>query len=131
MAHESTYQPDTGFERWLDARLPIVASCARPVHGVPYAAEPELWWTFGGILTFMLLAQIATGIVLAMHYVPTRSCVQFGRDHHARRELGLVPSLLARGRRLDVFVAVYIHLFRGMYYGSYKAPREICGSSAC
>ena len=126
MAHESTYQPDTGFERWLDSRLPIVRIVHDQFMVFPTPRNLNYWWTFGGILTFMLLAQIATGIVLAMHYVPT--------PEHAFDSVEIIMRDVNWGWFLRYshavgasmfFVAVYIHLFRGMYYGSYKAPREI------
>ena len=71
----------------------------------PTPRNLNYWWTFGGILTFMLIAQIATGIVLAMHYVPTPehafdSVEKIMRDVN----LGVVPPLLPRGRRLDVLL---------------------------
>src|ERR1700733_12460104 len=71
MSGESTYKPNSGIERWLDARLPIL----RLVHdsGVDYPTPRNLnyWYTFGGILSFCLVVQIVTGIVLAMHYNPS------------------------------------------------------------
>jgi ubiquinol-cytochrome c reductase cytochrome b subunit len=68
-----------------------------------------------------------TGIVLAMHYTPQRRRgLRFGRAHHARRQLGLADALCARQRRLDVLLrGLSIHIFRGFYLRSYKAPREM------
>ena len=70
MAHPSSYQPNSGFERWLDARLPVVRLMHDQFMVFPTPRNLNYWWTFGGILTFMLAAQIATGVVLAMHYIP-------------------------------------------------------------
>src|SRR4030067_1093661 len=70
MAHPSSYQPSTGIERWLDARLPIMRVMHDQFMVFPTPRNLNYWWTFGGILTFMLTAQIITGIVLAMHYTP-------------------------------------------------------------
>ena len=75
----------------------------------------------------MLVVQIITGVVLAMHYVAARRLrLRFGRAHHARRELRLacIRYMHANGASM-FFLAVYIHMFRGLYYGSYKAPREV------
>jgi ubiquinol-cytochrome c reductase cytochrome b subunit len=83
-------------------------------------------WTFGGILTFFLVVQMITGIVLAMHYVPHES-MAFDSVEHIMRDVNwgwLLRYMHANGGSM-FFLAVYIHILRGMYYGSYKAPREI------
>ena len=83
-------------------------------------------WTFGGILTFCLVAQIVTGIVLAMHYQPS-AAEAFNSVDRIRRDVNfgwLIQPMHAVGASM-FFIAVYIHIFRGLYYGSYKAPREV------
>src|SRR5258706_12619482 len=83
-------------------------------------------WTFGGILTFILAAQIVTGIVLTMHYTP-EATMAFNSVEHIMRDVNygwLVRYLHSNGASM-FFLAGYIHMFRGMYYGSYKAPREV------
>ena len=83
-------------------------------------------WTSGGLLTFFLGAQIVTGIVLAMHYVPSAADA-FNCVEHIRRDVNygwLLRNLHAVGASM-FFLAVYIHIARGLYYGSYKAPREV------
>jgi ubiquinol-cytochrome c reductase cytochrome b subunit len=124
--HEDTYKPTTGFGRWMDARLPV----ARLMHGqfvdFPTPRNLSYLWTFGGILTFFLGVQIVTGIVLAMHYVPTAK-EAFDSVEYIRRDVNfgrLLHSMHAVGASM-FFLAVYIHIFRGLYYGSYKAPREV------
>ncbi|MAP96420.1 MAG: cytochrome b [Ponticaulis sp.] len=124
--HESTYKPNTGIEKWLDARLPIV----RLVHGsfvdFPTPKNLNYWWTFGGILAVCLMTQIITGIVLAMHYVPNTE-MAFASVERIMRDVEygwLMRYIHANGASM-FFLAVYIHMFRGLYYGSYKAPREI------
>ena len=84
------------------------------------------WWTFGGILTFMLVVQIVTGIVLAMHYV-AHAGYAFDSVENIMRDVNygwLLRYMHSNGASM-FFIAVYIHIFRGMYYGSYKAPREV------
>ena len=74
----------------------------------------------------MLVAQIVTGIVLAMHYVPNAT-MAFNSVEHIMRDVNygwLIRYLHANGASM-FFLAVYIHMFRGLYYGSYKAPREV------
>ncbi|MDO8288696.1 MAG: cytochrome b N-terminal domain-containing protein [Parvibaculum sp.] len=132
MSGHSTYNPSNGFTRWLDSRLPIM----RLGHdvGVSYPVPKNLnyWWTFGGILTFMLVVQIITGVVLAMHYVPT-TALAFASVEHIMRDVNygwVIRYTHANGASM-FFIAVYIHMFRGLYYGSYKAPREVLWILGC
>jgi ubiquinol-cytochrome c reductase cytochrome b subunit len=125
-AHESNYQPTTRWGKWWDERLPV----ARLMHGqfveFPTPRNLNYAWTFGGILTFCLVAQIVTGIVLAMHYVASAEDA-FNSVDHIRRNVNygwLIQPMHAVGASM-FFIAVYIHIFRGLYYGSYKAPREV------
>jgi ubiquinol-cytochrome c reductase cytochrome b subunit len=124
--HHSSYVPKSSFARWWDDRLPV----ARLMHGqfvdFPTPRNLNYLWTFGGILTFCLAAQILTGIVLAMHYQPSAAAA-FNSVEHIRRDVNygwMIRNFHAVGASM-FFVAVYIHIFRGLYYGSYKAPREV------
>src|SRR5262249_17904056 len=79
-------------------------------------------------LTFMLAAQIVTGIVLTMHYIP-EATMAFNSVEHIMRDVNygwLLRYLHSNGASM-FFLAAYIHMFRGMYYGSYKAPRQVLG----
>src|SRR5258707_15447440 len=67
MTAHTSYEPKTAIERWLDTRLPIIRLSAEVLE-YPTPKNLNYWWTFGGILTFCLVTQIVTGIVLAMHY---------------------------------------------------------------
>lgn len=125
-AHESNYTPTSRIGKWFDERLPV----ARLMHGqfidFPTPRNLNYMWTFGGILTFCLVAQIVTGIVLAMHYQPSAEQA-FNSLDHIRRDVNfgwLIQPMHAVGASM-FFIAVYIHIFRGLYYGSYKAPREV------
>ena len=92
----------------------------------PTPKNLNYWWTFGAILAIMLVAQLITGIVLAMHYTPHVD-MAFDSVEHIMRDVNygwLLRYLHANGASM-FFIAVYIHIFRGMYYGSYKAPREV------
>ncbi|MBU4433992.1 MAG: cytochrome b/b6, partial [Alphaproteobacteria bacterium] len=71
MSGHSTYQPKTGFERWLDARLPIVRLGYDSFVDYPTPRNLNYWWTFGGILSLCLASQLITGIILVMHYSPS------------------------------------------------------------
>lgn len=126
MSGPSTYEPKTGFTRWLDSRLPIVRLGWDSFVDFPTPRNLNYWWTFGGVLAIFLMIQIITGIVLAMHYVPHIDHA-FDSVQRIRRDVPfgwLLQSLHANGASF-FFVAVYIHMFRGLYYGSYKAPREL------
>ena len=126
MAHQSTYEPQTGFTRWLDNRLPIIRMTYDNLLDFPTPRNLTYMWTFGGILTFCLLVQIATGVVLAMHYL----LIPRSRSNsieHLMRDVNygwLMRYTHAVGASM-FFLAVYLHIFRGLYYGSYKAPREV------
>jgi ubiquinol-cytochrome c reductase cytochrome b subunit len=123
--HESTYVPKTAFERWLDSRLPIIRFGADYMN-LPTPKNLNYWWTFGGILTLCLMIQIVTGVCLAMSFTPNVG-MAFNSVERIMRD---VPSgwLLRYTHAVGAtmfFVAVYIHMLRGLYYGSYKSPREM------
>ena len=97
-----------------------------PSSSYPTPRNLNYWWTFGGILAFMLAVQIVTGIVLAMHYTPHVDFA-FNSVEHIMRDVNygwLLRYVHANGASM-FFLAAYIHMFRGMYYGSYKEPREV------
>src|SRR3984893_5426034 len=124
--HPPAYDPSNAVLRWLEDRLPIIGLAYGAPGSYPTPRTLNYWWTFGGILTFMLVVQIVTGIVLVMHYTPEAS-MAFDSIEHMTRDVNygwLLRYLHSNGASM-FFLAVYIHMFRGMYYGSYKAPREV------
>ncbi|MGE0007080.1 MAG: cytochrome bc complex cytochrome b subunit [Parvibaculaceae bacterium] len=126
MGGHSNYQPRSAAEKWLHERLPIVELVKAQVFDFPTPKNLNYWWTFGGILALMLVVQIVTGIVLVMHYTP-QADLAFNSVEHIMRDVNygwLMRYMHANGASM-FFIAVYIHIFRGMYYGSYKAPREV------
>jgi ubiquinol-cytochrome c reductase cytochrome b/c1 subunit len=126
MSGPSTYQPQNAFLKWLERRLPIVGLVHSSFVAYPTPRNLNYWWTFGGILTFMLAAQIVTGIILVMHYTP-HADLAFDSVEHIMRDVNygwMLRYLHAIGASM-FFIAVYIHMFRGLYYGSYKEPREV------
>ena len=126
MSGPSTYEPKTGIERWLDARLPIIRMAYDSAIDYPTPKNLNYWWTFGGILAFMLVVQIVTGVILAMHYVPSADHACDSVEHIMRdvNHGWMIRYIHANGASM-FFLAVYIHMFRGIYYGSFKAPREV------
>jgi len=126
MSSESTYTPKTGFTKWLDARLPIVRFSHDNLIDYPTPRNLNYWWTFGSILSICLVVQIVTGIILAMHYTPHVD-LAFDSVEHIMCDVNygwLLRYMHSNGSSM-FFIAVYIHILRGMYYGSYKAPREV------
>ena len=126
MSATPTYVPKTAFGRWLEARLPIMGLVHSSFVAYPTPRNLNVLWTFGAILAFMLVSQIVTGVVLAMHYAPTATQA-FASVDHIMRDVNygwLIRYLHTNGASL-FFLAAYVHIFRGVYYGSYKAPREV------
>lgn len=124
--HGEPYQPQSGFMKWMESRLPIMGLLYPTAVTFPTPRNLNYFWTFGGILMFCLAVQIVTGIVLAMHYTPHVD-MAFESVEHIMRDVNygwLLRYVHANGASM-FFIAVYIHMFRGLYYGSYKAPREI------
>src|SRR5688572_3079810 len=126
MSGHSTYQPQHPFMRWMERRLPIAGLVYSSFVVYPVPRNLNYWWTFGAILAFMLGVQIVTGIVLAMHYTPHVD-LAFNSVEHMRRDVNygrIIQATHAVGASM-FFAALYIHIFRGLYFGSYKAPREV------
>ncbi len=132
MSGPSSYEPKTAFERWLDVRLPIIRMANDTALDFPTPKNLNYWWTFGGILAVCLVIQIASGVVLAMHYVPNAG-LAFDSVEHIMRDVKhgwMIRFIHANGASM-FFLAVYIHMARGLYYGSYKAPREVLWILGC
>ena len=122
----SQYDPSNGFSKWLDARLPLPRLVYDSFIAYPVPRNLNGWYTFGAILSIMLVVQIITGVVLAMHYVSSTGAA-FDSVEHIMRDVNygwLMRRIHSNGASM-FFLAVYIHIFRGMYYGSYKNPREV------
>ncbi len=126
MDGHSTYVPKSALARWFEARLPIVGLVHSSFIAYPTPRNLNYFWAFGAILSVMLGIQIITGIILAMHYVPSAT-MAFASIEHIMRDVNygwLIRYLHTNGASM-FFLAVYVHIFRGMYYGSYKSPREV------
>ena len=126
MSGPSTYVPKSAVGRWFERRLPVMGLMHSSFVAYPTPRNLNYWWTFGGILSVMLIVQIVTGVVLAMHYT-AETTMAFNSVEHIMRDVNygwLLRYAHANGASM-FFLAVYIHIARGMYYGSYKEPREI------
>ena len=121
------YKPNHPFMVWMDEKLPLPRFVYNSV-GAGYSCPRNLnyFWNFGVLAGFCLMIQIVTGIVLAMHYAANAD-IAFGSTEHIMRDVNwgwLMRYMHANGASA-FFVVVYVHIFRGFYFGSYKAPREM------
>jgi len=119
------YRPKSKVGQWFNDRLPLL-TLANHLTDYPTPKNLNYWWTFGGILTFCLITQIVTGLVLAMHYI-AHADMAFQSVEHIMRDVNygwLIRYIHANGASM-FFLAVYIHIFRSLFYGSYKSPREV------
>ena len=126
MSGPSNYNPQNPALKWVERRLPIGGLIHSSFVAYPTPRNLNYWWTFGAILSMMLGVQIITGIILAMHYTPHvdfafKSVELIVRDVN----YGWLLRYLHSNGASMFFIAVYIHMFRGLYYGSYKEPREV------
>ncbi len=131
-AGHSTYEPKSGVGKWFDARLPLPRLMYDSFVAYPVPRNLNYAYAFGGILAIMLVIQILTGVVLAMHYSSSTS-LAFSSVEAIMRDVNhgwLLRYLHSNGASF-FFIAVYIHIFRGMYYGSYKQPRELLWILGC
>lgn len=117
--------PEKGILGWIEYRLPVCAFL-RELANYQVPKNLNYAWNFGSLAGIALVLQIVTGIFLAMHYTPHvehafDSVERIMRDVHYG---WLVRYTHAVGASF-FFIVVYIHIFRGMYYGSYKSPREL------
>jgi len=112
--------------RWIDYRLPFWAAVQHDFMEYPAPRNLNYWWNFGSLAGVILVIMIATGVVLAMHYQPNAD-LAFDSVERIMRDVNygwLLRYIHANGASM-FFLIVYIHLFRGLYYGSYKYPREL------
>jgi ubiquinol-cytochrome c reductase cytochrome b subunit len=111
---------------WIDKRLPVFTIMNKEYGTFPTPKNFNYFWSFGGIAMTMLIIMILTGIFLAMNYAPN-SHLAFGSVEHIMRDVnyGWLLRYLHMNGASFFFLAVYVHMFRGMYYGSFKKPREL------
>ena len=121
------YKPTNPLMVWLDERLPMPRLVYNAVGaGYPVPRNLNYFWNFGVLAGFALVIQIVTGIVLAMHYA-SNTGVAFNSVEHIMRDVnaGWMLRYAHMNGASFFFIVVYIHIFRGLFYGSYKAPREM------
>ncbi|MCD8498271.1 MAG: cytochrome b N-terminal domain-containing protein [Alphaproteobacteria bacterium] len=117
---------DNPVVEWIDSRLPLFTLMNKEYGVFPVPKNFNYFWNFGAIASFMLITMIVTGIILAMQYTANIH-MAFDSVERIMRDVNfgwLIRYIHMNGASF-FFIAVYIHIFRGMFYGSYKAPREI------
>jgi len=121
------YKPTNPFMRWMDEKLPLPRLAYNAVGaGYPVPRNLNYFWNFGILAGLCLGLQIVTGIILAMHYAANAG-VAFDSVEHIMRDVNwgwMLRYMHANGASF-FFAVIYIHIFRGLFYGSYKAPREM------
>jgi len=112
--------------KWVDRRMPIFTLMYNELVVYPAPRNLNYWWNFGSLAGIALVILIFSGIFLAMHYVPHED-MAFASIERIMRDVnsGWLIRFIHMNTVSLFFLCVYIHIFRGMYYGSYKAPREL------
>ncbi|MBS0478901.1 MAG: cytochrome b/b6 [Proteobacteria bacterium] len=122
------YQPKAPLMRWMDEKLPLPRLVYNAVGaGYPVPRNLNYWWNFGVLAGAALAVQIVTGIVLAMHFHSSAAGAFDSVNGTIMRDVNagwFLRYAHANGASM-FFIVVYTHIFRGLYYGSYKAPREM------
>ncbi len=121
------YQPSHPLMQWVDEKLPLPRLMYNAIGaGYPVPRNLNFFWNFGVLAGAALVIQIVTGIVLAMHYA-ANGAVAFDSVEHIMRDVNagwLLRYAHSNGASM-FFIVIYLHIFRGLYFGSYKAPREM------
>ena len=122
---QDPFEPKREIVRWIERRMPVFA-ISHHMMTFPTPKNLNWMWVFGAVLTVIFVVQIVTGVVLAMHYTANVDLAFASVEHIMRNVNGgwLIRYVHANGASM-FFLAVYLHIFRGLYYGSYKEPREL------
>ena len=122
----SGFQTNNKVVSWLDQRLPIFSMLHHSGIEYPTPRNLNYWWNFGSLAGFILVVMILTGIFLVMNY-SSHTSLAFDSVERIMRDVNygwLIRYLHMNGASM-FFILVYIHIFRNLYYGSYKSPREV------
>lgn len=126
----NTKKSPSCFVQWMEKRLPFLSIIHREYIQFPMPRNLNIWWTFGAVLTVVFLLMIVTGIFLTLYYTASSHFAFSSIEAIERRVPSgwLIRSMHMAGSNL--FLAfLYLHIFRSLYYGSYKAPRELVWGS--
>ncbi|PPQ26213.1 cytochrome b [Rhodopila globiformis] len=122
--HQSEF--DNPVIRWIDTRLPVFTMMQKEYGVFPTPKNFNYFWNFGALAMVVLIIMIVTGIFLAMNYQPNAD-LAFASVQHIMRDVnyGWLLRYTHQNGASMFFIVTYIHIFRGLYYGSYKSPREL------
>ena len=114
------------FLNWIEFRLPIISYIEKEYGDYPMPKNANYFWSFGALATILLVVLIISGIFLAFHYTPHTE-MAFDSVERIMRDVdyGWLLRYIHSNGASFFFIIVYIHILRGMYYGSYKYPREL------
>ena len=112
--------------KWIDHRFPLTSFVKHELTSYPTPRNLSYWWNFGFLAGFVLILQVATGIFLAMHY-KADIAQSFDSIQHIMRDVnyGWLLRFMHSTGASAFFLVIYIHMARTLYYGSYRAPREL------
>ncbi len=114
------------FVEWMDARIPMTKTWNIHLAQYPAPKNFNMWYVFGFLATIVLINQILTGVWLTMNYVPSAEGAFASVEYIMRDvEYGWLLRYMHSTGASAFFVVVYLHMFRGMMYGSYQKPREL------
>ena len=119
-------KPAGGLLTWVDQRFPLMENWKAHMSAYYAPKNFNFWYIFGGLAMLVLVIQIVTGIFLVMHYKPD-GAKAFESVEYIMREVPwgwLVRYMHSTGASM-FFVVIYLHMFRGLIYGSYRKPREL------
>ena len=111
---------------WINTRLPIVNTFERHLSKHPVPSKVNFWYLFGALAAVTLIIQIVTGIWLIMPYSNTEEQA-FSSIEYIMRDVDygwMIRYMHTTGASL-FFAVVYLHMFRGLLYGSYQKPKEL------
>lgn len=126
MASKDRQPFDNAVIEWIDSRLPVFTMMQKEYGVFPTPRNFNYFWNFGALAMVVLVTMILTGVFLAMHYTP-HADMAFNSVERIMRDVnyGWLIRYMHMNGASAFFVVVYIHIFRGMYYGSFKQPREL------
>ncbi len=116
----------SGAREWMDRRFPLTEFLERHITNYPTPKNLNYWWNFGSVAGIFFVIQVITGVWLTMYYKP-ETRLAFDSVEHIMRDVNygwLIRYLHALGPT-GFFFALYLHMGRGLYYGSYQSPREL------
>ncbi len=126
MSGSSNFQSNSKIVNWIEYRLPVFSFMDAQLNQYPTPKNLNYFWNFGSLAGIVLVIMIVSGITLAMHYASTEADA-FTSVERIMRDVNfgwLIRYIHVNGASM-FFIVVFIHIFRGLYYGSYKSPREI------